>query len=50
VSVVAVLLLILAALVAVVVALAVSGVGGVYLDWAADTWTSFVSWIKGLFT
>jgi uncharacterized membrane-anchored protein len=50
VSVVAVLLLILAALVALVVALAVSGVGGVYLDWAADTWTGFVSWIKGLFT
>ncbi|HEV8558244.1 MAG TPA: putative cytokinetic ring protein SteA [Actinophytocola sp.] len=50
VSVVAVLLLILAALVAVVVALAVSGVGGVYLDWAADTWAGFVSWIKGLFT
>lgn len=45
-----VMALVLAALVAVLVALAVSGVGGAYLDWAVDTWNSFVTWIKGLFT
>jgi uncharacterized membrane-anchored protein len=50
VSIGAVLLLVLAALVAVAVALAVSGVGGAYADWAADTWHSFVSWIEGLFS
>jgi uncharacterized membrane-anchored protein len=50
VSVAAVVLLVVAALVAVAVALAVSGVGGAYVDWAADTWNSFLSWIKGLFT
>ena len=46
----AVVVLVLAALVAVAVALAVSGVGGAYADWAVDTWHSFVTWIKGLFT
>jgi uncharacterized membrane-anchored protein len=46
----AVVVLVLAALIAVIVALAVSGVGGAYADWAADTWNSFVTWIKGLFT
>ncbi|MCT2587634.1 putative cytokinetic ring protein SteA [Actinophytocola gossypii] len=46
----AVVLLVLAALVAVVVALAVSGVGGAYLDWAVDTGNGFVTWTKGLFT
>ena len=50
VSIGAVLLLVLAALVAVAVALAVSGVGGAYADWAVDTWHSFVSWIEGLFS
>jgi uncharacterized membrane-anchored protein len=40
----------LAALVAVAVALAVSGVGGAYTDWAVSTWNGFVSWIKGLFS
>jgi uncharacterized membrane-anchored protein len=46
----AVVVLVLAALVAVAVALAVSGVGGAYAGWAVDTWNSFVTWIKGLFT
>lgn len=46
----AVVVLVLAALAAVLVALAVSGVGGAYLGWAADTWNSFLTWIKGLFT
>jgi uncharacterized membrane-anchored protein len=46
----AVVVLVLAALIAVLVALAVSGVGSAYADWAADTWNSFVTWIKGLFT
>jgi uncharacterized membrane-anchored protein len=49
VSVAAVLLLVLAALFAVVVALAVSGIGGVYLDWTVDTWAGLVSWARGLF-
>jgi uncharacterized membrane-anchored protein len=46
----AVVALVLAALVAVAVALAVSGVGGAYADWAVDTWNSFLTWIKGFFT
>ena len=46
----AVLLLVLAALVAIAAALAVSGVGGAYLDWAAGVWNSFVDWVKGLFS
>lgn len=50
VSIGAVLVLVLAALVAVAVALAVSGVGGAYAGWAADTWNSFVTWIEGLFS
>ncbi len=45
-----VILLVLAAAAAVVVAMAVSGVGGAYADWAADTWNSFVTWIEGLFS
>ncbi|MFL6143590.1 MAG: putative cytokinetic ring protein SteA [Labedaea sp.] len=49
VSVPAVVVLVLAALVAVVVALAVSGIGGVYLDWAIETWAGVVSWARGLF-
>ncbi|GAB3472466.1 putative cytokinetic ring protein SteA [Actinophytocola sediminis] len=50
VSVGTVVTLVLAAVVAVIVALAVSGVGGAYLDWAVDTWNSFLTWTKGLFT
>ncbi len=46
----AVIVLVLAALTAVLVALAVSGVGGAYLGWSVDTWNSFLTWIKGLFT
>lgn len=46
----AVLLLVLAALVAVGAALAVSGVGGAYLDWASGVWNSFSDWVKGLFS
>lgn len=46
----AVLLLVLAALVAVGAALAVSGVGGAYLDWAVGVWNSFADWVKGLFS
>jgi uncharacterized membrane-anchored protein len=49
VSVGAVVLLVLAALVAVVVALAVSGVGSAYLDWAIDTWHTFTNWVGGIF-
>ncbi|HEY0453219.1 putative cytokinetic ring protein SteA [Actinophytocola sp.] len=45
----AVVVLVLAALVAVLVAVAVSGIGGAYADWAGDTWNSFVTWIEGLF-
>ncbi|WP_158889119.1 putative cytokinetic ring protein SteA [Amycolatopsis anabasis] len=50
VSVGAIVLLVLAALVVVIAALLVSDVGDVYLDWVADTWNSFTSWVKGLFT
>jgi uncharacterized membrane-anchored protein len=46
----AVVLLVAAALVVVVVALLMSDVGSVYLDWLTDTWNSFTSWVKGLFT
>jgi len=50
VSVGAVALLVIAALVAVAVGLAVSGVGGAYLDWTVNTWNSFISWIEGIFS
>ncbi len=50
VSVGAVVVLVVAALIAVLVALAVSGVGGAYLDWLTNTWHSTVSWIEGLFS
>jgi uncharacterized membrane-anchored protein len=50
VSVGAVLLLVVAALVAVAVALAVSGVGGAYLDWVVDTWHTFTNWVGGIFS
>ncbi|MFC5289984.1 putative cytokinetic ring protein SteA [Actinokineospora guangxiensis] len=46
----AVALLVLAAAAAVVAALAVSGVGGAYFDWAAGVWNSIVDWAKGLFS
>ncbi|MGX7828921.1 putative cytokinetic ring protein SteA [Actinokineospora sp. 24-640] len=51
----AVLLLVLAALVALGAALAVSGVGTAYVDWAAGVWAagvwdSITDWIKGLFS
>lgn len=46
----AVVLLVAAALVVVLAALLVSDVGDVYLDWAGDTWRSFISWVKGIFT
>ncbi|SFQ73389.1 Uncharacterized membrane-anchored protein [Amycolatopsis arida] len=45
----AIVFLVLAALAVVVAALLVSDVGVVYLDWAGDTWQSFVIWVKGLF-
>jgi uncharacterized membrane-anchored protein len=50
VSLVAVLVLVLAALIAVAAALAISGVGGAYTDWAVSTWNDLVSWTKGLFS
>jgi uncharacterized membrane-anchored protein len=50
VSVGAVALLVLAAAAAVVAALAVSGVGGAYSDWASGVWNSTVDWVKGLFS
>ena len=50
VSIGAVVVLVVAALIAVLVALAVSGVGGAYLDWLTNTWHSTVSWIEGLFS
>lgn len=50
VSIGAVVVLVIAALIAVLVALAVSGVGGAYLDWLTNTWHSTVSWIEGLFS
>ncbi|SDW22386.1 Uncharacterized membrane-anchored protein [Amycolatopsis xylanica] len=50
VSIGAIVLLVLAAIVVVVAALLVSDVGSVYLDWVRDTWNSFISWVKGLFT
>ncbi|QRP48972.1 putative cytokinetic ring protein SteA [Amycolatopsis sp. FDAARGOS 1241] len=46
----AVALLILAAVVVVVAALLVSDVGSVYLDWIQHSWTTFTTWVKGLFT
>jgi uncharacterized membrane-anchored protein len=50
VSIGAVVVLVIAALIAVFVALAVSGVGGAYLDWMTNTWHSTISWIEGLFS
>lgn len=46
----AVVLLVLAALVVVAAALLVSDVGTVYVDWLRDTWNSFATWVRGLFT
>jgi uncharacterized membrane-anchored protein len=50
VSIGAVLLLVFAALVAVAVGLAVSGVGGAYLDWLVNTWHTFTNWVGGFFS
>ncbi|OZM70867.1 thiamine pyrophosphokinase [Amycolatopsis antarctica] len=50
VSVGAIIFLVVAAIVVVIAALLVSDVGDVYLDWAKNTWNSFTSWVKGLFT
>jgi uncharacterized membrane-anchored protein len=50
VSVGAVVVLVLAALIAVGVALAVSGVGGAYVDWLVTTWHAFTNWIGGVFS
>ncbi|WP_116048944.1 putative cytokinetic ring protein SteA [Amycolatopsis palatopharyngis] len=50
VSIGAIMLLVLATLVVVAAALLVSDVGSVYVGWAEDTWNSFTSWVKGLFT
>ncbi|MFC0112664.1 putative cytokinetic ring protein SteA [Kibdelosporangium aridum] len=50
VSTAAIVLLIIAALIAVGAGLAVSGVGGTYVDWIVNTWNDFAAWIKGLFT
>ncbi|UVS78330.1 MULTISPECIES: putative cytokinetic ring protein SteA [Actinokineospora] len=46
----AVLLLVIAAMVALGAALAVSGIGGAHLDWAAATADSLIDWVKGLFS
>lgn len=50
VSIGAIVLLVVATLVVVAAALLVSDVGSVYVGWAEDTWNSFTSWVKGLFT
>jgi uncharacterized membrane-anchored protein len=50
VSVGAVVLLVVAALVAVLVGLAVSGVGGAYVDWLVGTWHSFTNWVGKVFS
>jgi uncharacterized membrane-anchored protein len=50
VSVGAVVLLVLAAAIAVLVGLAVSGVGGVYVDWLVNTWHTFTNWLGGIFS
>ena len=50
VSVGAVVLLVLAALIAVAVGLAVSGVGGAYLDWLVNAWHTFMNWVGGVFS
>ncbi|WP_158852996.1 putative cytokinetic ring protein SteA [Saccharothrix deserti] len=44
-----IVLLVLAVVVAMVAALAVSGIGQVYVDLAADAFRSVVDWLKGLF-
>jgi len=49
VSIGAVLLLVGAALLVVIAALLVSDVGDVYLDWMQRQWSSFVTWLEGLF-
>ncbi|WP_089303204.1 putative cytokinetic ring protein SteA [Haloechinothrix alba] len=49
VSLAAVLLLVAAALIAVITALAVSDVGGVYVDWAWNQWQGLLEWGRGWF-
>ncbi len=46
----AVVLLVLAALIAVAVGVAMSGVGGAYLDWLVNTWHTFTNWVGGIFS
>jgi uncharacterized membrane-anchored protein len=46
----AVVVLVLAALIAVAVALAVSGVGGAYVDWLVTTWHAVMNWTGGIFS
>jgi uncharacterized membrane-anchored protein len=50
VSIGAVIVLVLAAFAAVAVGIAVSGVGGAYADWFANTWHAFMTWTGGLFS
>ena len=50
VSVGAVVALVAAALIAVAVGLAVSGVGGAYVDWMVNTWHTVTNWIGGVFS
>lgn len=45
----AILLLVGTALLVVVAAFLVSDVGDVYLDWFQRQWSSFITWVKGLF-
>ncbi|RZS29526.1 putative membrane-anchored protein [Herbihabitans rhizosphaerae] len=45
-----VVLLVVAALVAIAAALLFSDAGGTYTDWIVNTWNSFTSWVKGLFS
>lgn len=45
-----IVLLVLAAVLAMVSALAVSGVGGAYVDIGVDAWNSVADWFRGLFS
>jgi uncharacterized membrane-anchored protein len=46
----AVVLLVAAALIAVAVGVAVSGVGGAYVDWMINTWHTVTNWIGSVFS
>lgn len=46
----AVVLLVLAALIAVAVGVAMSGIGGAYVDWLVNTWHTFTNWVGGIFS